>query len=266
MILTCPECATSYFVEDGRIPPRGRTVRCTTCGHRWKATPDGQVELEPEPAPRVVGLAEEAPEIEADLVASPADDLEFVTAPITPPRKPKGAGRPPVLQALLGVAAILVVGGAGAAIVMRERVAQVVPGAARGFALIGLPVDTNGLVIEHPAFKAAFDAGQPVLVVTAEIHNLHDEPVEALPIRVSLLDKAKAPLTSRIFDTGHAEIPGRKRMYFSVRLPDPPADMKQLEIRFAPGAQAPAPAPTPAAPVPEAATALPDSHPDALKK
>src|SRR5687767_8909725 len=40
MILTCPECATSYFVDDLRIPRGGRMVKCTTCGNRWRAFQD----------------------------------------------------------------------------------------------------------------------------------------------------------------------------------------------------------------------------------
>ena len=31
MILTCPECATSYFVDDSKVPA-GRQVKCSNCG------------------------------------------------------------------------------------------------------------------------------------------------------------------------------------------------------------------------------------------
>src|SRR5665213_2124431 len=43
MILTCPECATSYFADDSSIGA-GRTVRCAACGNTWRAEPDPQPE------------------------------------------------------------------------------------------------------------------------------------------------------------------------------------------------------------------------------
>src|SRR3569623_3115804 len=48
MILTCPECATSYFVDDSRISPAGRPVKCSNCGARWTALPEAaQIDDQP---------------------------------------------------------------------------------------------------------------------------------------------------------------------------------------------------------------------------
>src|SRR3569623_481467 len=49
MILTCPECATSYFVDDSRISRAGRVVKCSSCGARWTAVPDAGESAEPPP-------------------------------------------------------------------------------------------------------------------------------------------------------------------------------------------------------------------------
>lgn len=35
MIITCPECATRYDVDDDRFQPDGRSVRCAACGESW---------------------------------------------------------------------------------------------------------------------------------------------------------------------------------------------------------------------------------------
>src|ERR1700759_947441 len=51
MILTCPECATSYFVDDARVPPAGRKVKCSHCGANWVAQPEG---APPAPPPKPV--------------------------------------------------------------------------------------------------------------------------------------------------------------------------------------------------------------------
>ena len=73
MILTCPECATSYFVDDSRIPAGGRSVKCTSCGARWRVMPDAPPEAEAAAAEPELAEIEEAPA--ADEPAPPLDDL-----------------------------------------------------------------------------------------------------------------------------------------------------------------------------------------------
>src|SRR4051812_19618710 len=49
MILTCPECASRYFVDDSKVGATGRVVRCASCGNRWTARNEDSDDLFDEP-------------------------------------------------------------------------------------------------------------------------------------------------------------------------------------------------------------------------
>ena len=67
MILTCPACATSYFIADDLVGPNGRKVRCKSCGEVWKASNDEPLELTVAPEPVVI-----EPDPEVSLAETPA--------------------------------------------------------------------------------------------------------------------------------------------------------------------------------------------------
>src|SRR5687768_3856153 len=81
MILTCPECATSYFVDDGKIGAEGRSVRCAGCGNRWTARAQTVLELRSTPEEGAAAF-EAAPAVEAPpsapLAELPAPELPKV--------------------------------------------------------------------------------------------------------------------------------------------------------------------------------------------
>lgn len=60
MIITCPDCATRYDVDDDRFSPSGRSVRCSSCGESWFVPAPELIDAEPleddaveeKPAPR----------------------------------------------------------------------------------------------------------------------------------------------------------------------------------------------------------------------
>jgi predicted Zn finger-like uncharacterized protein len=98
MRLICPNCDAQYEVDDAAIPPGGRDVQCSNCGHAWfqvhveamndedeaeEAAPVASEAAEP-PAPptREPAAAEET-------AASPAGEPAADTAPeVTPPAPP----------------------------------------------------------------------------------------------------------------------------------------------------------------------------------
>jgi predicted Zn finger-like uncharacterized protein len=282
MILTCPECATSYFVDDSRIPAGGRSVKCTSCGARWMATPDADSEPEPqaaEPEPDT-----EIAEVEAalgDETTALVDDLEITGPEITglrprparraSPAKPaKTEGR--AKAALWLGAAAAVAGLIGAVMIFRSEIVRLWPASSAAFAGIGLPVNEVGLVIEKVKFEPALHAGRPVLSVTGSVRNITKEAAASPPIRFSLLDKAGEPVAAKIARPIEANVPPGATRYFAVAIQDPPSTAVSLDVAFEAGKAAAhaAPHPTEAAPAhgpaPVEAQPLPAGSPDALPK
>ena len=268
MILTCPDCATSYFVDDDRVPAQGRTVKCSSCGNRWHAMPEGAAEPAITP-PRTPAQIEEPSE---PIVRSApmVDDLEII-APLSE-RKSKirekpAKGRKSRAGMILALAiAGGLAAGIGGAIVFRQQIVDHVPASAPVFSALGLKVDTLGLVIENVTSKAVMQGGRSVLSITGVIHNRNATATEAPPIRISLLNEEGVPVAGLLAQPLNARVPPGARRYFAVSLPDPPATARELEIAFDLTEKVPAAVAATSDAAPEAVDAkpLPATSPDAI--
>jgi predicted Zn finger-like uncharacterized protein len=81
MRLTCPNCDAQYEVDDSAIPPTGRDVQCSNCGHAW-------FQIHPET------VEAEASEFSVHGAAPTADPAPGDAAPDD--RAPTAAAAPPV--------------------------------------------------------------------------------------------------------------------------------------------------------------------------
>jgi predicted Zn finger-like uncharacterized protein len=276
MILTCPECATSYFVDDSRIPGAGRTVKCTSCGARWTAKKETGVftSIDPEPQAAAEPPAE-APST-AELVAAappPEDDLEFVAvepeAVKTAPRRGAAAGARGEAKGKVlvwAVAAGIVVALVAGAIAFRGQVVKLWPKSQAAYVGLGLPVNSLGLVIEGVRAEPTFLAGRPVLSVTGAIRNVKDEAVNSPAIRINLLNRAGKPIAAKLVRPLDPRLPPGATRHFAIAITDPPANARDLEVVFdtAPRRTAVTPAAAVAPPAPIEAQPLPPGNPDAL--
>ena len=270
MILTCPECATSYFVDDSRIPNAGRSVKCTNCGARWTVTKEAPPPEVPPPPPAP------APRLAEAFVADTSDDLEVVIAeaPIVAPARrssgPKAQARGKVVVWV--AAAVVVAALIAGALVFRGKVVRLWPASQAAYAGIGLPVNSLGLVIEQVRVESAFQGGRPVFAVSGAIRNVGDAAVTAPALRISLLDRAGKPVAAKIIRPLDGRVPAGARRHFAIAMLDPPARAHDLEVTFDAGAKAAPPPParvaTPppvaAGPEPVEAQPLPPGSPDAL--
>jgi predicted Zn finger-like uncharacterized protein len=235
MILTCPECATRYFVEDGRVAAEGRAVRCAACGARWTAHPEPSeepLELAIEPsgdlsaAEPAAAAAEPTPN-PRDL---PADELPkvFRGRAQTRAKVREAAATGVVWAGLGGVLVLLLV----AAVVLRQNIAQLWPRTAGAYAMAGLPVNLVGLAIEDQHAQPALKDGRAVLVVSGALRNIRDQAVAPPPLRVSLLNPAGRPVAVEIADPGGARIPPGEARRFVVNVLDPPVSASDVQIDF----------------------------------
>jgi predicted Zn finger-like uncharacterized protein len=243
MILTCPDCATSYFVDDARIPPGGRTVKCTSCGARWHTSEQSSPPVLEDSDLFDDPVAEEAPTpVEPEAPPSepaPAEDDLIVTGPAPtarprrpPPPPPKAKPGPSAARTGLVAGLALLAALAVAGVLFRDQLAAKIPPAAPVYAAIGLPADTLGLAIEGVKAEPAFRAGRPVITVTGVVRNLRAQGADSPAIRVEMLNAKGAPLATRIVRPLEPHVPGKARRHFALAIPDPPKGVQELALTF----------------------------------
>lgn len=252
MILTCPACATSYFVPDESIGPNGRKVRCQSCAHVWRASmADEPLDLtqttaDPEPA---------APAPET-LAETPAPELpKAFRARAEQQRRLRRAATHGVVWA--GLASIFV-GLLAAGWLFRIEVVDLYPRAAAAYAMVGAPVNPTGLEFEAITARVAPEDPERVLVSGA-LRNVRDNEVVAQPVRVALLDARGDELSKAVVHIDAAPVLPGKVQGFAVLIADPAGKASGVGVDFAPvqdeaGKPPPAgpgrrPLPTPDAPL-----------------
>ena len=231
MILTCPACATSYFVPDDAIGPNGRRVRCKSCGHDWRATlEDEPLELSASTTGSSVaagfGKREETPET---LAETPAPELpRAFRAKAEQQRKMRRAATQGAVWAGLAVVALALI---GAAFAFRLPIVQAWPQAAAVYKLIGAPVNLAGLEFEAVGARtAAHDPGK--VVISGALRNIRDNEVVAPPVRVALLDASGAEVAHRIVRLETAPVLPGKVQGFAVVIPDPDRKASGVGVDF----------------------------------
>jgi predicted Zn finger-like uncharacterized protein len=248
MILTCPECASRYFVEDSKVGSAGRVVRCASCGNRWTARNEEAVDLFDEPeAPTLasqIESAEQVPETAASeteeppVSALPGEELPKVfRARADAERRLREATTTGVIWAGMAAAMAVVV---VAALIFRIDVVRIMPGSAGAYAAVGLPVNTVGLVIDRDSIKAqpSMQDEHAVVTITGTIRNITEHEVVAPPLRIELLNKEDKRVAGQLAAAADPKIPPGEVRHFSITFLNPPRTAQNLQIGFAtePGA------------------------------
>ena len=242
MILTCPECATRYFLPDAQVGRDGRAVKCTNCGTVWRA--EGSPEPEPEPEPeRIVPSYHFEPEPEPGQGAEADPEEEFAAAAQRRAeilrQKKAEAERRHKQQQVIGTAVLAGIVAAIAlclalGIIFRIQVVKWWPGTATAFAALGVPVNASGLLIDKVQAAPDVAQGHRVLVVTGVLTNASAGPRPAPAFRVNILDKAGKSVAQRVIATAPAApLKVGEARRFRLEAADPPAGASDVEVTLA---------------------------------
>jgi len=243
MILTCPACATSYFVDDAKIGSEGRTVRCASCGERWLAklpqedgapapvvSDEDRVESAAARRAQRQKEAQEAAQVAAPAAMAASDDGPIIFAAQTRSRKKPALKISPMV--ITAAMAAVLVASIAAAVVMRVDVVRIWPQSASAFALVGLAPNPTGLALEGIKADRILKDGHAALSVTGAIRNVSNSALIAPPLRITLTDPAGKTLAVQIAKPDGVTIPVGAVRYFAVSIIDPPALARDMDVDF----------------------------------
>ena len=233
MLIVCKTCASSYHIPREILGESGCRLRCVGCGDTWAVTPaspsdDGPIEGERAPLPPPWDAGSGAAGRDAKF-SHPADAAwradEYRTPASGRPWNRKSAGAT--------LAVLAVVGGAMAAVAWRAPVVRAMPGAARLFAAVGLPVNLRGLALDNVRTNI-FDLGdRRVLVVEGSIVNLRDSTTASPNIRIALRGADKRELYVWTAPAPKSKLGPDEQIAFRTRLAAPPDGVSDVMVRFA---------------------------------
>lgn len=243
MILTCPQCATRYQIEDTKFPSGGRNVRCAKCAHQWfqhPPAPEPEIgvtasggEMAPAPLPTSPASPQSAPEERRSTVAAAGSNAAAVSTGTvaTPPMKPRGE-RTAIAAGWIGLTAILfliVWGG----VRYRDTIASVWPQTSSLYAALRMPVNARGLAFTDVNYRRDIEEGQQVLTVNGNVVNVSSRELAVPEIAVTLTDSDKRQLDRWVFSSGVTRLKPGQKIAFATRRTNPPEDARHLEMTFA---------------------------------
>jgi predicted Zn finger-like uncharacterized protein len=273
MLIVCPNCATSYKIEETSLGSEGRTVRCARCKVTWFAAATASTHA----------LALHAPTM-ADVGSDPRDgstapsDIpqhgEIGTVAILPPEPFPHAvesDSPPLVPAAVGEEEAEAPPSEDVESIAAKRQAQLVPlpparpsrrprlafyipvllaiivaaMAARTpivrqfsqtaslFAAIGLPVNLRGLEFNDVVISNETENNVPVMIVQGKIRNITPNKVQVPHIRFGVQNNANVEVYAWTALPDKTMLGAGETLAFRSQLASPPPEAKTVAVRFA---------------------------------
>ena len=129
--------------------------------------------------------------------------------------------------------AIIVGSVIGALALAPSAVMSVLPGAARLYALFGVPVGAHGLAFEGVRYGWTNDGGQTVLEVQGDVVNLTSSAVDVPTVVIALRDESGEEISEWTTEIGEEELAAGEHAPFLRQIPSPPSNVRSVKVRFA---------------------------------
>ena len=143
------------------------------------------------------------------------------------PQRPREPSSMPLPLIILVLAAAVV-----ALIGWRKPIVREVPQLASLYEAIGLPVNLRGVVFEGVRVSAGMHDSVPVLMVEGTIASVAGTPVEVPQLRFAMRNDAGAEVYTWTMTPGELILAPRANLPFRSRLAAPPAEGRDVELRF----------------------------------
>lgn len=163
MIVTCPQCAKRYMLDQALVPKEGRQVRCFACQHVWH-----QVLETPPPIHQLIPLKD------VDLSPSSHKRSSWIGWLLT-------------LLVISSAFAFLILG--------RDYVVEHLPSAEKAYKLVGLPLHSPGagLMIAGAKSRIHLEGGDEVVQVMGDLINTSDRVRPVPPLKIKAIGAATHP-------------------------------------------------------------------------
>lgn len=128
---------------------------------------------------------------------------------------------------IAGLATIVV-----ALVVLRTPIVRALPQTASAFAAIGLPVNLRGLDFTNVRTSEEMSDGVPVLVVEGDIVNVTRKLLEVPRLRFAIRNPTGVEVYAWTAQPSQPMLGPEETMPFRSRLASPPADARDVQVRF----------------------------------
>lgn len=144
------------------------------------------------------------------------------------PRKPM-----PIVAVGWGILALIIAVVVGLFAFAPSTTMSFLPGASRIYAMLGMPVGTQGLAFEGVRYGWTNDGSQTVLEVQGNVKNTSSATMSVPTVVIALRDENGDEISEWTTEVGTAELGAGEEAPFLRQIPSPPSNVRSLKVRFA---------------------------------